>query len=204
MNKLLRAMLAPCLIILSQGCSTDGIIGSHIWEIKENPFWQVAKVCGYEPCQQVAALKGEDISIRVESSVGAREDKLLTVKLTFEPKDGQYAFDPSLTVATLDDNSEIKAKGRGCNTTEYQTGYYKAALRGADAVTGAQQLKQYDCFILFFDTERVPKDIPFSMEINGLTKGGQQVNIPRLYFSKNMNPAWEEHENPFPFLRWLW
>jgi hypothetical protein len=187
MNKLLWAIFSACLIILSQGCSSDGIIGSHSWEIKDHSFWQVAKVCGYAPCQQVAALKGDDIYIRVESSIGAREDKLLTVQLTFEPNDGQYAFDPSLTVATLDDNSEIKAKARGCNTTEYQTGHYKEALRSAGAVTGVQQLKQYGCFILFFDTERVLKDIPFSMEINGLTKSGQPVMIPRLYFSKKNN-----------------
>ena len=182
MNKLPWLLSVACLIFSSQGCgSVNGAVGSYRLEIKDNIFWKVVTVCGYEPCQPVAALKGKDGYIRIEPSAGTREESVLTVELTFLPEDGQYEFDPSLSFATFNENRVVNAKGRRCNTTPHQIHHFKDALRKADGITGRQQLKKNDCFVLFFDVDNFLIDQTFNMKINDLVKNGQQVNIPVIY-----------------------
>lgn len=186
-NKLSLALSVAWLMFSFQGCSSVyGVAGSaYRVEIKDNVFWKVVTVCGYEPCQQVAALKGKDGYIRIEPSAGTREEKVLTVKLTFEFEDGLYEFDPSLTFATFNENKIANAKGLRCNTTRHQIHHFKDALIKADGITGRQQLnKKYDCYVLFFDIEDFLIEQTFNMKINGLIKNGRQVNIPEIYSYK--------------------
>jgi hypothetical protein len=171
-----------------QGCgSVYGVAGSaYRLEVKDNVFWKVVTVCGYEPCQPVAALKGKDGYIRIKPSIGTREENVLTVEFTFvEFEDGLYEFDPSLTFATFNGNKIVNAKGLRCNTIPHQIHHFKDALIKAPEISGRQQLnKKFDCYVSFFDIENSTLDKTFNIKINGLIKNGQQVNIPEIYFYK--------------------
>lgn len=195
MSKLSWILSIASLIIAFQGCSSvNGTLGSsYKIKIEDDPFWEVVTVCGYEPCQPVAALKGKDGYIRIEPNTGTREESILTVELTFvELKDNQYEFDPSLIFIKFNGNKIVNTKGRRCNTTPAQIHQFKDALTKASGISGQQQLnKKFDCYISFFDIDNSLIGQAFSMKINGLIKDGQQINIPEIYFyreSKELQP----------------
>lgn len=168
-------------LLLIQGCST-GIIGSHLPSIEQNSSWRIIEVCGYEPCRPVAALKGEGIIIKIESQAGTIEEKVFTVKLNFSSKVyGQYEFNPSLSIVKLSNNRVISAKGTKCNLP-HMIHHYKNALRNAEAIKSPQLLGDYNCYTLFFETDPPSQVEEFVLEIKGLTRQGDKVNVPNIYF----------------------
>jgi|SRR3990172_5223376 len=177
------------LLFLIQSCSTNtNIVASHLPSIEQDPSWKMIEVCGYEPCQPVAALKGKDIIIRVEPQTGTREEKVFTIDLTLSSKVyGQYEFNPSLSIVTLSNNRVLPAKGTKCNLPHI-IHHYKNALRNAEAIKSPQSLGNYNCYTLFFEAYPPSDTEEFMLEINGLTKRGDKINIPSIYFRPRTSP----------------
>lgn len=175
-------------IILFYGCSGIQIYSEAF--IKQTADWKMIKQPGYEgPSTDVDFLIGEDIKIRVEAFNGILKDDVFTINLMFDSKKNIYQFNPSRSFVKLSNNKTIDAKGLLCPYTFHDLDFFRKASPIEEAVPVDKKLIRdsetlYKCFILFFDTQPPSVEEEFVLILNGLTKSGQPVSIPEIFFRK--------------------
>lgn len=161
------------------------------------------KISGCENCYPAAdSLVGKDIEIRVEMSNEDDKSNIFLIKAYFQTKDKElFAFDYSKVRVKLS-NGEIHApKGFTCSYGINDLNFYrnpdeyiktqpqdiqKVMSKRLDITNkGPIPLKTNACFALFFDHKPPLVSEEFIMNFHdSLTKSGQVIDIPELYFRK--------------------
>lgn len=178
------------IVTLLQGCiPQDHIISRPT--IEKNPEWEMVESCGYEGCRpMVDFLSATDIRIRMEAF--NHEQEIFVIRVSFvgtdfytlkSPQLDEYDYDPSAVTVKLSNDTVLKPKGFMCSYTKWDKQY----LQSASAIDGSIPVKKNSCFLLFFDYPPPSVEEEFTMDLNGLKRNGNSVEIPTVFFKKGIS-----------------
>jgi hypothetical protein len=182
-------LLVMVLSITLQRCASDHIISRPT--IEKNPDWQMVESCGYEGCTpKVDFLSSNDIRIRIEAFNSGIRPPLFVIKVEFVGidffsfKSSQFTFDSSAVTVKLADGKILKPKVFTCSYTiwDLQRMRSKPSLMGQLPIVGDNS-----CFILFFDYPPPSVDEEFLLNLDGLKRGGQYIEVPAIFFRKGIS-----------------
>jgi hypothetical protein len=168
-------------------------------EIEENPFWEIHEECGYENCYPlVDFLVGEGIKIRLESFNGNLAGDVFEIYIVIiTDKKDLYHINPSNIYIKLANNDVIYAKPIDCSRSDEEIKVLSSKdfnaldyLRSAKPIIGEVAVsngdvsgeKWHKCIELFFDIIPPPAEEEFYLMLDGLSKNGVKVKVPKIHF----------------------
>jgi hypothetical protein len=153
--------------------------------IDDRPGWTVVQKCGSGACYPSNDyLVAKDITIRVDARNHIPqyiERDIFVIAVLFpDGKTQNIEFDPSLSTAELQRRRLFHAKGVACGGT---TVLDRSYVLSAPAVSGYQRITRAKyCFFLFFDTSPPSVKEVFVLNLKGVRRHGQIVDVPRIVF----------------------
>ncbi|MBI4825122.1 MAG: hypothetical protein HY807_01680 [Nitrospirae bacterium] len=182
--KSIRLILVLLFIAMLSGCiRRDHIISRPI--INFNPNWTMVEECGYEGClPMVDFLTSKDMKIRIQSFNHMENIGLFLVTVDFFSKNNsEFSFNHSDVIVKLGDGTVLKPKGFTCSYTRWDLEY----LRSAPPLSGSIPISENNCFLLFFDYPSPSVEEEFEMNLDGLKRNGEAVEVPTVYFKKGIS-----------------
>lgn len=186
-----RFILVLLFLSMLSGCVQDYVLSRPI--IKQNPYWEIVEGCGYEHCgPMVDFLSSSDIRIRIEARYNYTREKIFVIEASFldtdfytltSPKSDEYEFDSSAVMVKLGNGTVLKPKGFTCSYTRWDLEY----LRSAPPLSGSIPISENHCFLLFFDYPTPSVEEEFTMNLDGLKRNGEAVEVPTVYFKKGIS-----------------
>lgn len=133
-------------------------------------------------------LVGPELDILIRSSNSSDENNnQFGISLWFDPKYSNLKFFPQEPVVLLPGTNGLKPKSivvkwTGANRSGWECG----RSQNRDFGEGPSYvLERGFCVELYFEIKSPSPDTPFSMRIDGVTRDGQRVVIPRIEFVKD-------------------
>ena len=174
----------PFAMLFMSACSLHVQQFSRV-SIDDRLGWKVVQKCDSGACYPSNDyLVANDITIRVDARNHIPqyiERDIFVIAVLFP--DGQkqnIEFDPSLSTAKLQGQRLFRAKGIACaGTTVLDRSY----VLSAPAVTRYQKITRGRyCFFLFFDTPPPSVKEVFVLNLKGVRRHGQIIDVPGIVF----------------------
>jgi len=177
-----------CSICFLIGCAIPPRPAS-IPTIQPTAEWRIEKRCGYEGCYPlVEYLIGKGIEVRIEAENDKFDKSIFTIVARFHtPENLCYRYRQSLSLVTLSDGRNFRAKDRICNDNMARV-YAHTNINEPFQLRGpVHKGQRSDCFRLYFDTPTPSTEELFTLQLRGLeTCSGSPVELPNLHFSGGM------------------
>lgn len=193
---IIRATL--CLVVFCVAVSCAKYVPSprSIASIRPTSGWSIDHKCGYKrKCLRLYDyLIWDDIEILLEplnDNAGPEYSERLYLRVYFEtPATQSFSFNPSLSYLIAENGDKVQSTGSIAATESEEYRFrdydYKKPIR-LGSYRSRDKRTNEDPFMLIFDYPAPEVSEEFSVQINGFSKDGKEIQIPLLHFAPGID-----------------